>query len=41
MMVESLHSNKWSKIPFAENPSEQKGEMEFVSFFFDTFIGEE
>ena len=29
------------QIPFAENPSEQKGEMDFVSFFFDTFIGEE
>lgn len=29
------------KIPFAENPSEEKGEIEFVSFFFDTFIGED
>ena len=29
------------QIPFSENLSEQKGEIEFVSFFFDTFIGED
>lgn len=29
------------RIPFAENASEQKGEIDFVSFFFDTFIGED
>lgn len=29
------------KVPFAENSSEQKGELDFVSFFFDTFIGED
>jgi len=28
-------------IPFADNTSEQKGEIEFVSFFYDTFIGKD
>lgn len=33
--------NQLEKIPFADNSSEQKGEKDFVSFFFDTFIGED
>lgn len=33
--------NQLEKIPFVDNDSEQKGEKEFVSFFFDTFIGED
>ena len=33
--------NQLEKVPFVNNSSEQKGEKEFVSFFFDTFIGDE
>lgn len=33
--------NQLEKVPFVDNISEQKGEKEFVSFFFDTFIGED
>ncbi|SES25523.1 DNA phosphorothioation-dependent restriction protein DptG [Psychrobacillus sp. OK032] len=29
------------QVPFAEDSSEQKGEIDFVSFFYDTFIGSE
>ena len=29
------------RIPFAENESEKKGEMDLVAFFFDSFIGED
>ena len=41
MMVRISTFKQIERIPFAENESEQKGEMDLVSFFFDSFIGDD